>query len=386
MTETRTMIEVTEVTEEVEESKESKKLNVGVDVSKDSLDVAFWDEERDKAVYQGKFTNDKNGFQTIAQKMEHRRREIGDISGDISGDTSGDISGNTTETISIILVMEPTGGYEQPFARFAIESEWRVSLPNPYHVKQWAGSMGIRAKTDRHDARTLAHFAFSMKLHQWKPLPPEVEQLEHLLSRLDDMKDILRREKNRAHAYQYRTNTHRAATKNMKQTIAFLERHILQINKAIREHLKAHPHLQQQRKLLLTISGVGEKNVLYILVVMHRWQALTDGEGDARSLVAYVGLDPQPHESGTSIRRRASISRQGNRKFRSRLYMSALGGIKGNNPLRIFYKRLVGRGKPKKVALVASARKILVWSWAVFRTNTPFDTTRFDTTRFQIAQ
>ena len=61
--------------------------------------------------------------------------------------------------------------------------------------------------------------------------------------------------------------------------------------------------------------------------------------------------------------------------------MSALGGIKGNNPLRIFYKRLVGRGKPKKVALVASARKILVWSWAVFRTNT-----LFDTTYFQIAQ
>jgi len=361
MTEMKTMTEVKEV-------EEAKKLNVGVDVSKDSLDVAFWDEDRDEAVFLGKFTNDKKGFQTIAQKIEHRRGEIGDISGD------------TAETISIIIVMEPTGGYEQPFARFAINSEWQVSLPNPYHVKQWAGSMGIRAKTDRHDAKTLAHFAFSRKLHQWKPLPPEVEQLEHLLSRLDDMKDILRREKNRAHAYEYRTNTHRAATKNMKQTIAFLERHILQINRAIREHLKAHPHLQQQRKLLLTISGVGEKNVLYILVVMHRWEVLTDGKGDARSLVAYVGLDPKPYESGTSIRRRAGISRQGNRKFRSRLYMSALGGIKGNNPLRIFYKRLVGRGKPKKVALVASAHKILVWSWAVFRTNTRFDTTRFDTT------
>ena len=368
MTEMKTMTEIKEI-EEVEESKEPKKLNVGVDVSKDSLDVAFWDEDRDRAIFQGKFANDKKGFQTIAQKIENRCREIGDISDNISGDT--------TETTSIIIVMEPTGGYEQLFARFAINSKWQVSLPNPYHVKQWAGSMGIRAKTDRHDARTLAHFAFSRKLHQWKPLPPEVEQLEHLLNRLDDMKDMLRREKNRAHAYQYRTNTHRAATKNMKQIIAFLERQILHIYKAIREHLKAHPHLQKQRKLLLTVSGVGEKNVLYILVMMNRWEVLTNGEGDAKSLVAYVGLDPQPYESGTSIRRRASISRQGNRKFRSRLYMSALGGIKGNNPLRVFYKRLVGRGKPKKVALVASARKVLVWSWAVYRTNTPFDTDRF---------
>ncbi len=247
MTEMKTMTEV----KESKELNVGEKLNVGVDVSKDSLDVAFWDADRDAAIFQGKFANDQKGFQTIAQKIGHRRREIEDTV-------------ETSETVSVIIVMEPTGGYEQPFARFAIQSQWQVSLPNPYHVKQWAGSMGIRAKTDRHDARTLAQ---------------------------------------------------------------------------------------------------------------------SDGEGDSRSLVAYVGLDPQPHESGTSIRRRASISRQGNREFRSRLYMSALGGIKGDNPLRVFYKRLVGRGKPKKVALVASARKVLVWSWAVYRTNTPFDATRF-----QIAQ
>ena len=157
MTETKTMTEV----------EESKKLNVGVDVSKDSLDVAFWDADQDKAVYQGKFTNDKKGFQTIAQKIEHRRRETGDTS-----------EADSTETISIIIVMEPTGGYEQPFVRFAIQSQWQVSLPNPYRVKQWAGGNGIRAKTDRRDAKTLAQFAAAMKLYQWKPLPPEVEQLE----------------------------------------------------------------------------------------------------------------------------------------------------------------------------------------------------------------
>jgi transposase len=124
---------------------------------------------------------------------------------------------------------------------------------------------------------------------------------------------------------------------------------------------------------------VGEKNVLYVLVVMHRWEELTDGEGEENGLVAYIGLDPKPYESGTSVRKRPGISRQGNRPFRSRLFMSALGGIKGkNSPLTAFYQRLVGRGKPKKLALVAASRKVLVWSWAVFRTNTPFDTARFE--------
>ncbi len=115
--------------------------------------------------------------------------------------------------------------------------------------------------------------------------------------------------------------------------------------------------------------------MLHILVIMHRW---TDGEGEASGLLAYVGLDPKPHESVTSMRKKPGISRQGNRPLRSCLYMSALGGVNGDNPVRAFYQRLVGRGKPKKVALVAASRKVLVRCWAVYRTNTPFDTARLD--------
>ena len=96
-----------------------------------------------------------------------------------------------------------------------------------------------------------------------------------------------------------------------------------------------------------------------------------------KSLVAYAGLDPKPHESGTSVRERSGISRQGNRPFRSRLFMSALGGVTGDSPLSAFCKRLVGRGKAKKLALVAASRKILIWSWAVFVNNTAFDASRF---------
>jgi transposase len=335
---------------------EARKLNVGVDVSKDSLDVAYW--ETGKSVFQGKFPNTKKGFQTIAQKIEAKCQE--------------------TNATSVLVVMEPTGGYEQPLACFAIQQQWQVSLPNPYRVKRWAEAMGVRAKTDKHDAMTLAHYGFMQTPHQWKPLPPEVEELKHLLDRQDNLHDALNRERNRLDSYRYQTNPHKAAYRSLKQTIGFLERQTVQVQKAIKEHLKAHPHLKEQKKLLMSVSGVGEKNVLHILVIMHQWRELTDGEGEANSLVAYVGLDPKPHESGTSVRKRAGISRQGNKAFRSRLFMSALGGIKGkNSPLRAFYMRLVGRGKAKKVALVAAARKILVWCWAVFRSNTPFDTARF---------
>ncbi len=335
-----------------------KRLNVGIDVSEKTLAVAYWDQDDDGPVFVGTLTNTPKGFQAIQQKIEERSKNI--------------------DATVIHLVMEPSGGYEQPFAHFAHQAGWRVSLPNPLYPKRWAESRGKRAKTDPQDARNLAHFGFVNDPLSWKPLPPEVEQLSHLLGRMDNLKKMLSQEKNRSHKAKYHVNGDEAVYNDMKEVIAFLEQRIQQLQKVMKEHLEAHPHLKKQRKFLLTVSGVGDKNVLYILVMMHRWGALTDGEGDAKGLVAYLGLDPKPHESGTSVRKRSGISRQGNRAMRSRLYMSALGGIKAkNSPLTAFYQRLVvGRGKPKKVALVAASRKILVWSWAVFKSDMPFDTAR----------
>ena len=335
-----------------------KRLSVGVDVSKKTLDVAYWAQDENASVFVGKFVNNHKGFQAIQQKMEERSETIG--------------------ATVIHVVMEPSGGYEQPFAHFAHQAEWKVSLPNPLHPKRWAESQGKRGKTDSQDAKNLAHFAFVNDPLTWKPLPPEVEQLSHLLDRLDSLKKMLSQDKNRAQSAEYHVNGDKAVLDDMKEVIAFLEQRIQNFQEIIKEHLKAHPHLKKQRKLLLTVSGVGDKNVLYILVMMHRWGVLTDGEGDDKGLVAYLGLDPKHHESGTSVRKRSGISRQGNKDMRSRLYMSALGGIKAkNSPLTTFYKRLVvEKGKPKKVALVAASRKILVWSWAVFKSETFFDTAR----------
>ncbi len=333
-----------------------EKLCVGVDVSEKELTVAYWNQ--DEPVLIGTYPNTDDGFCAIGKKIE-----------ELLNATQGDF---------VHLVMEPTGGYEQPFAHFAFQQGWRVSLPNPLRPKQWAKAMGKRAKTDPQDAKNLAHYAYAQDPLPWKPLPEEVQQLEHLLDRQDDLMYMLQQEKNRAHSAEYMVNPHEAVTKDMAESISSLEQRIGVIQEAIKEHLKANPHLDEQKKLLLTVSGIGERNVLYILVSLNRWGILTDGKGDAKGLVAYLGLDPAPYESGTSVHKKARISRQGNRSLRSRLYLGALGGVGGNNPLRAFYQRLVGRGKPKKLALIAAARKILVWVWAVFKSNTPFDATRFN--------
>ena len=133
------------------------------------------------------------------------------------------------------------------------------------------------------------------------------------------------------------------------------------------------------------MPGVGAATAPWLLVLLHRWAVRTDGQGRTKGLVAYVGLDPQPYESGTSVHRRARISHQGAKDLRRRLYYAAFGGVRGQNALRAFYERLVGRRKPKRLALVACARKLLVWAWAVFRTRTAFDPQRASRQRTAVA-
>jgi transposase len=93
-------------------------------------------------------------------------------------------------------------------------------------------------------------------------------------------------------------------------------------------------------------------------------------------MVASVGLDPQPHERGTSLRSPARIARQAAHLLRARLYRGALGALRADHPLPAFSQRLVDRGTPKQWALLAAARTLLAWAWAVFSSAQPFDATK----------
>jgi transposase len=330
-------------------------LIVGVDVSQAQLDVAVYTPQGD-IEYLGTFPNDPSGWEDLAQAVRRQQRRW--------------------QADQVHLVMEPTGGYEQPLARFALKQEWLVSLPNPRQVRDWARGVGWRAKTDRTDAQMLAAYGAATAPPCWRPLPEEVAELEELLDRRDELTEMLQQERNRRHALQAQGSDRGPVAASLEGHIAYLEQALTEVEEQIRHHLNQHPHLKRKVSRLRQIPGIGPRNVLYILVLCYRWGMLTGYQGNAKGLTAYVGLDPVPYESGRSVRRPARISREGNRRIRRYLFMGALGGVRGQNPLRTFYLRLVGRGRPKKVALVAAARKILVWAWAIFRDQTTFDPLR----------
>ena len=330
-------------------------LYVGVDMAKASFTVAVLGPAGEADW--GEFANTPAGFEQWRARVSAAVADQG--------------------VLAVVVILEPTGGYELALAGFAAEQSWVVSRPNAARVHDWAKSQGRRAKSDQVDARTLARYGAAQPLAAWKPLPPAYSQLESLLQRQDDLETMLQQERNRQAALGLKRDTAPVVTSNLAAVLEALHSAQAEIQAAIKAHLKSHPALQAKVRRLRTVPGVGAKSVLHVLVLLARWDTLTEGAGQAKGLVAYTGLDPKTHTSGTSVYKPARISRMGNRQMRRRMYLAAFGGVRARSgPLRDFYQRLVGRGKAKKLAITAAARKILIWAWAVYRTDTDFDRER----------
>lgn len=309
-------------------------LWIGIDMAKANLEaVALWQSE---SVFLGQFPNEAAGFAALAAQVQAEQARCG--------------------AAAVQWVVEPTGGYELPLVAYAHEAEWAICLPNPRQVRQWAKGTGQRAKTDRQDALGLARYGAAQQPAPQRPLAVEVSELESLLQRRHDLEQMVQQEKNRLEALRGRPGIAAPVIANLEQVLQALQEALQEVERAITQHLRQHPQLHDDAQRLLALPGIGPKVVLPLLVQLHRWQTLTAGQGTAKGLTALVGLDPQPHESGRSVRRRSAISKMGNATLRRLLYRDALRAVQGQNPLPAFYQRLVARGKAKKLIVVAAAR------------------------------
>lgn len=323
-------------------------LMVGVDMAKKTFAVALrWGEQ--KATL-GQFANEASGYQALATQVETIRMD------------------HAIEQVQ--MVIEATGGYEAALVAYAYEQQWLVSMRGapwaPKQVRDWAKGLGYRGKCDLVDAQILAHYAIERQPKPRPQLAVAVAELDSLLKRRLDLEQALQKEQTRLGELVGRPGIAPKVVESLQQVIQALTEALAEIQQAIDELTQTYAPFQQQCSRLLALPGVGPKVVLPLMVKLFQWQTLTDGEGNAKGLTAFVGLDPQPYESGTSVRKHPGISKMGDNELRRLLYMGALGGVRGANPLQPFYQRLVGRGKAKKVALVAAARKILTWAWTIF--------------------
>jgi transposase len=268
-----------------------------------------------------------------------------------------------------LVVLEATGAYWQGLATTLTAAGWGVSVVSPASVREYAKATGRRAKTDAVDAAVLAAYGRALRPARWQPAPAEVQALQVLIRQRDDLIALQTETRNRRHALSRLPAGGPAACAPLEAVLAVLAEQIAALETAIRRQAATAASVAAALARLQTIVGVG---LLTAAVVVVETRPLRAGASPAQ-VVAYAGLDPAPHQSGSSVRGAGHISKTGNARMRQAVYMAAVSAVRYNPPLRAFYQRLVGRVKPKKLALVAAARKLLMLMVTLLQQGRDFD-------------
>ena len=321
-------------------------LPVGIDVGSQELVVAFYGTDEIM-----KFGNKAGGHKALYKTIGKRMKDSG------------------AERCRIAI--EATGIYSLKLSMFlAAKEDVDLHVLNPAQARAYAQSKLSRTKTDESDARMLAELA---AMHNDLPLwamPSDLWlELKTLIGRRDSLMVRLTAIKNQGHALSFNPKPHRDVKLSQSRETKFLEKEIAAIEKSVGKLLNSNPEWSEAKKNLETIPGVGEVSSARILSVFGPDVSnLTAGK-----CTAMTGLDVSEFKSGTSINRKAHISKKGNAKLRATLYIAAMVGVRYNPILKEFYEKLLMKGKLKKVALIACEKKLVHIAFGVLKNRMPFD-------------
>lgn len=275
----------------------------------------------------------------------------------------------TSTPAHTLVVMEATGTYWLGLAWYLQERGYQVSVLNPAQARHFARMQLQRTKTDAVDARLLMDFGRLMEPALWTPPPAICEQLQQRLSLREDLLEMRGQERSRLHALQQHPHADPAVLERLKQHIAYLETEIKALEAEIATLLQGEHAWAKAAKHLLSIVGIGLITAAWVLAATHAFARCDTPEQAA----SFAGLAPHARDSGSSLRGRRSVGGGGHAALRRCLYMAAGSAIRYNKPVKRFYDRLVERGKPKMVARLAAARKLLHIAWAVVVKESDFD-------------
>ena len=315
---------------------------LGIDVSKDKFDIALIKEyEQQETPKRKALSNNKDGFAKLLVWLSRR--------------TDGEVH----------ACMEATGRYYEDLAAFLVESGIKTSVVNPTFIANHAKSSAVRNKTDSVDALLIADFCRSKHPRTWTPPSPEVKELRELVRRLSALEQAKQDEQNRLSS----GVSSKSVAKSINKSVKFLSQQIEEISNLIEHHIDSHPGLREDRDLLITIPGIGEKTAAILLAELPSAQNFDN----AKQASAYAGLSPREHRSGSSIRGKTRLCKIGSSRLRRALYFPAITAVMHNPLVKDLYQRLRAAGKSKMCAIGAAMRKLLHIVFGVLRTRRPFD-------------
>ncbi len=320
------------------------KLYVGIDVAKDKFDVSYTIDGQNFFEY-STFTNDKKGIKKFFKQAESCMQKQGQK--------------------EIHFCMEATGIYHCELCEYLQNSAHIVSVVNPLKTKSFSKSLMLRTKNDKVDSSMPALYAF---LHNPPHTPKQPESIRKFRS-LVRYKEVLSESRTQEIA-RLKSALDSDVKQLINKKIRFIEKQTSETIFKLQNLMKEDEFLSKQMKLLKTVDCVGDK-VAWVILSEFKFE---DVESiSPKAMVAHAGLSPREHSSGASIRGREHISRMGNSNLRKILFLPAPGSIKNPNYFTEFYLNLIEKGKPKKLAVTAVMRKILLTSMGVLKNQQPFD-------------
>jgi len=289
---------------------------LGVDIAKSYLDAAIGNEKH-------RFANECSGHRELIKWVKQLKAPVQ-------------------------VICESSGGYERALVQALASAQLKVSLVQANRVRQFARAAGIFAKTDRIDAKVLCAFGEVMRPETISASQLEQEHLRELESQRRHLTHLLVMEQNRAARV-----SDRCVRRLNRSLLNQIKKQIERLDLLIREHIEASPELSVKAQKLTAINGVGARTAALLLARMPEL-----GQLNRREVAALVGVAPFNRDSGKMRGKRAI---HGGRKFvRHGLYMAAVVAARHNPILRAFYLRLPAVGKPTKLALTATMRKLLI--------------------------
>jgi len=310
---------------------------LGIDIAKDTFAACLLTEKTTAA---GAFENTPAGLAKLDRWLKKRK------------------------AAHVHACLEATGRYGEAPAEHLHAAGHTVSVINPARLKAFGQATLTRTKTDQTDAALLADFCRRQQPAAWTPPDPARRELRALVRRRESLQHLRQQEANRLGSGE----TSPLVRASLDATLAFLDEQLSEVEQAIAQQVKAEPELKRQHALLDSIPGIGPTTAAALL-----------GEIDfgaypsARQVAAQAGLTPRQRQSGTSVRGKPRISKQGSSQLRRILYFPAIVAMRHNPTIRAFAQRLRDRGKPKMAVVCAAMRKMLHLCYGVLKTGRAFD-------------
>lgn len=327
-----------------------KKAVIGIDVSFKDFHACFLVKEADnrlKVVATKTFENSESGAEAMIHWVNKHNKFL----------------------LEIGYVMEATGCYYENLAYHLYENGKNVSVVLANKMKNYFKSLNIKTKTDKVDAKIIAHYGAERALEPWEPLSENYKSIRDLCREILSLKKEKNRAKNQFHAMKYAHKKAQVVKQLKMEQIQLYEKSIKLLRQEVKALVEEDENLKSKIDKLQTIPGIGFETAIILVCETNGFLLFKN----IRQLVSYSGLDVSHNESGT-YRGRSKISKKGNSRIRQVLFMPALSATLNNPSIKCLHERICERNpNVKRKGIVASMRKLLILTYIIWKKEENYD-------------